>query len=973
MIIQNNDKISLALGGTEGVKKNDVPVPFAREGRISNESLEKTKDCAVQQEKGSSVVYTEAELKQSNTYTVEPLDDGVMSPADFISRCMTGEDAKALSDEETPLEEYTSSQLERAVSRVKEQRSEKQEAVENQVEKEQEIEKAREAALGSANENAALISAVQNQLSASNIPVTEENVDKVAHAADMAMQSQSFTSTTMKFFIGNELPVTPESISGSVYGAGAQPQDAAAEQEKTTDTFHTVELQVQEILREAGFADSEKAMESARWLFENDLPVTADNINKMQLLEELKNLPVDKILARIADSTAEGILPEKADLAKMSWEEAEESVKSLLSADDHTLQKTFTTEADFISAKRQLEEIRLTMTIEAARTMAAKGIRLDITNLQKIVEELKVQEQQARESLLAETGLPITAENAEVMSDTIQAAKEVLAAPVELLGETIQTADSETLASMAERGTVLKDQYDRAAQTYEAVGTEVRKDLGDSIKKAFGNVDEILKELGMENTARNQRAIRILGYNQMELTKEHVEEMKAYDAKVTMLMEQMKPQVVAKLIEDGINPLEISLDELQIAVNERYADVVDEDISFRKFLWKMDHHGEISEEERQSMIGVFRLLDKIEKSDGAVIGQVVKEGRELSLSALLSATRTKRAEGLDVSVDDEFGGLERVAVNGSSISEQIQSAYSKVLVSQLEKSISPKYMRENADSFMDMSLETLLENCEEAQVKGEMDSYYEHMAEELKEAIADADGQIQKFLQDLELPDSIAFRLSAKEYMGGQRPGLSRFWTEEESEEIQEKFDSPEELDEIYEKLDAVHEEKLEKEKESDDITYDDVVSLARMARGISFYQSLRSRQMYEVPIVTEQGITSCHVTVQSGGNKKGSVEIFMESSELGKVQATFRVRDGHVKGFVTTERTESIGECQSILKRFEKDLEEMGFTMDSDSLVQGNRTSLHVGDKANGTKNKDLYQVAKCFITNVARKDDDL
>lgn len=978
-MIIHNDKISLTLKGAQDTKKNEAPVPFAKEGKISNESLDVTMDCAVQQEKGKSVVYTEAELKQLNTDIVESWEDKTMSPADFISYCMTGEDARALSDEETPLEEYTSSQLERALSRVKEQRSEKREAVENQLEKEQEKEEARENALGSAASHAARMAAVCNQLSASNLPATEENVEKVAHAADMAMQNQNFTDNAMKFFVGNALAVTPENISGSVYSgmqnaAGGNAYQASdGVRTASEDTFEAVEQQVQDILAEAGLADSEMAMERAKWLYENDLPVTAENIMTIEMLEELKNLPADKILARIADSAADGVPPEKADLAKMSREEAQEALNELFSADDNALRKTFTTEADFITAKRQLEEIRLMMTAEAAREMAAKGISLDIKNLQNIVEELKIQEQQAKQSLLAETGLPVTVENESMLSGSVQAAKEVLAAPVELLGETIRTADSETLASMAERGTALKDEYDKAAKTYEAVGTEVRKDLGDSIQKAFGNIEDILEELGLENTARNQRAVRILGYNQMDLTREHVEEMKAYDARVTRLMESMKPQVVAKLIEDGMNPLELSMDELETAVNERYANVVDEDISFRKFLWKMDHYGDISEEERQSMIGVYRLLDKIEKSDGAVIGQVIKEGRELSLSAFLSATRTKRAEGMDVSVDDNFGGLEQTVGRGTSISEQIGAAYAKTLAGDLQKSISPEFMKENADRFMDMSLENLLENCQDFSEHEEAFSYYEHMAAEIRDIMTEADGQLQQFLQELELPDTIAFRMAAREYMSGQRPGVSRLWTDEESKEIQENFDNPEKVEELYEKADANHEEKLEKEKESDDITYDDVISLARMARGISFYQTLRSRQMYEVPIVTGQGITNCHVTIQSAGDRKGSVEIFMDSNELGKVQATFRVRERHVKGFVTAEHADGIEECQGILVKFEKDLEEMGFTMDSDSLVKGSRTSLHAVDRADGTKNKDLYLVAKCFITNVAGKEDEL
>ena len=53
------------------------------------------------------------------------------------------------------------------------------------------------------------------------------------------------------------------------------------------------------------------------------------------------------------------------------------------------MRNVFQTEADFITAKRQLEEIRLTMTIDAARTMESKGIHLDVGNLMEIVEELK--------------------------------------------------------------------------------------------------------------------------------------------------------------------------------------------------------------------------------------------------------------------------------------------------------------------------------------------------------------------------------------------------------------------------------------------------------------------------------------------------------------------------------------------------------------------------------------------------------
>lgn len=141
----------------------------------------------------------------------------------------------------------------------------------------------------------------------------------------------------------------------------------------------------------------------------------------------------------------------------------------------------------------------------------------------------------------------------------------------------------------------------------------------------------------------------------MPLTEENLVSVKEYDERVTTLMKSMKPEVVCELIRKGENPLEKTLDELQNDVNEILAQNDIEDISFRKYLWKMDHTDGLTEDERETMIGVYRLLHQIEKSDGAAAAQVLNEGKELSLSSLLSAVRTRKKAGMDVSVDDSFG------------------------------------------------------------------------------------------------------------------------------------------------------------------------------------------------------------------------------------------------------------------------------------------------------------------------------
>ena len=108
MVIESN-KISLTLQDTDAMKNIGVSVPNAKDGDISRVSRGVTMDGLVHKEAGNATsVYTEAEARQYKEQEVVLPTDSQMSPADFISRCTTGEDAKAVSDEGTPLEEYTS-------------------------------------------------------------------------------------------------------------------------------------------------------------------------------------------------------------------------------------------------------------------------------------------------------------------------------------------------------------------------------------------------------------------------------------------------------------------------------------------------------------------------------------------------------------------------------------------------------------------------------------------------------------------------------------------------------------------------------------------------------------------------------------------------------------------------------------------------------------------------------------------------
>ena len=167
---------------------------------------------------------------------------------------MTGEDVKDLSEEETPLEEYTSSQVERAVSRVRKQRTKKQDAVEREVAKEQERQES-------------LKRHLQDKA-----PLTPENLSRLSHAVEMAQDVSGFTQDSMKFFIATgRAVITPESIQAAAVSTG-QPAGRAVSAE---EGFEQLETQVKGILADGGVEVTEEAIEVAKFLYENDLPVTA--------------------------------------------------------------------------------------------------------------------------------------------------------------------------------------------------------------------------------------------------------------------------------------------------------------------------------------------------------------------------------------------------------------------------------------------------------------------------------------------------------------------------------------------------------------------------------------------------------------------------------------------------------------------------------------------------------------------------
>ena len=275
-----------------------------------------------------------------------------------------------------------------------------------------------------------------------------------------------------------------------------------------------------------------------------------------------------------------------------------------------------------------------------------------------------------------------------------------------------------------------------------------------------------MQDLGEEPTKENQRAVRILGYNQMSITTENIEQVSAWDSKLTTTIDRLKPAAVLQMIRDGQNPLTMTLDELNQNLDNRNSQSQNQDEKYEKFLYKLEKQSDITSEEKESYIGIYRLFNSLQKTDDAAIGMVLNTGAEMTVGNLLAANRTLKASvgGLDYTVDDSFGGIEQKESETPTISAQIESAFTfySAKADSVYENIEPEKLK-NYGASSGTELTELADAMETMDTDQTLESDWRNtQLNEIRKILAD--DQKQEACQELK-EDNIPFSLNHLEAM----------------------------------------------------------------------------------------------------------------------------------------------------------------------------------------------------------------
>ena len=913
-----------------------------------------------------------------------------------------------------------------------------------------------------ASSTADTISDVKAALQNADLPTDNDTMQQIKETVSKAAElPDTISADTSTYLLKNDLQPTVDNVLKAEFAGNT---DMSQQTDLSDKDIENLLPQITGKIEEAGLDADQTQISNAVFLLKNNVPLTAANIQNFNTLNGAETVTTQELLQAITDAVIEGKSPLEAmavkgfsdmdkardaadvvskatdqDLSSVIADEKPLTIENLKQAmadnsgsnrstnnsgSNNALQASASAdELKLVSAKRQLEEARLVMTTEANYRLIKQGISIDTTELSDIVEQLKAQEKTLGEALF-----PDDITKAALFDDTKDAIDAAKQAPAALISsyKAFDGIFSSGLSEIAS-GKNTTDLLKKAGSAYETLSTEVRPDLGDSIQKAFANVDDILDETGLEANDENRRAVRILAYNNREITEENVSEVKAADEKVKKVFDNLKPGVVMKLIKNGENPLQMSMDELYDKTEEikkvmaSSGSSADKDATdYADFLWKAENSGKITDDEKQSFIGLYRLMNQIDVTDGAPIGALLSEGADITMENLMQAVRSTRNEGMDYSVDDSFSTPDSSITN--SITDQISTAFEKEKEFQTRRTrvakslATPERLQAigGEKAYMPMSpdrlasaLEAESSNTDESETDEQL---YQAKKAEIEQAVAEADERTYQILNDSEVavsPLNIQavnqviknhrffytrlygengrqpFDVLADSMGNGDGLTLDEGW-EKLINDFSEALKSPQEMAEAQKELYDTAENVLRKSLADDAAAGKiDIRLIQQSVRQLSVMKELsQKKEEYAIPVMVGDELGNMNLKIVRGKDeKKGLIDIAMDSDTTGEVYARFKAsEDGGIDGKITTNRRtsrETLSENLGMLA--EKIQGKLG--QGSVSLVTeyDGRTDASAvfyntddpgfettDDKTNEIQTKTLYSIARSFVETV-------
>lgn len=539
--------------------------------------------------------------------------------------------------------------------------------------------------------SAATAASIESRMQGADIAVNDESVAEVNGVLEKSKELKPLSENTKNYMVANGIE---PSIAGIYQAQAATSSSISSDGVTITKSanaisdadFEALRPGIEKIIASAGLEVNDKTLADARAFIDTQIPVTKENLEyKAQLdaidIEKIQADP-EEMLNKIFDNMKLGGKAENTLITGSPVDDIKTALDTINRAEYSDVAYVISKGETFTIANLKLEIDARSFSIDysVARFSSwqeTAGRKVTGTSQEQNVSEEAEQAADkaydmlvtARVLMSANASIYLVKNNISILTTPIDELNSMLMEyeQADEMYEEAQIAYTDVLEARKTLNEIVRNparvfasMFDKMNETYEAVGTQIRGDLGDSLKKAVqGSADDIIKALGLEGTDEDKEAIKVLAANNMDMTKENVETVKSVNAMINNLIKNMKPETVLNMIKDGVNPMNASIEEVNeylTASNDNASK--DNEEKFSKFLYKLDRTNGITKEQRKQFIGIYQMMNIFTRDAGVAAGALIKQGAEVTMSNLMTAYNSRKHYDMDTVIDENTGMAE---------------------------------------------------------------------------------------------------------------------------------------------------------------------------------------------------------------------------------------------------------------------------------------------------------------------------
>lgn len=840
--------------------------------------------------------------------------------------------------------------------------------------------------------SAATAASVESRMQGADIAVNDESVAEVKSTLEKSGELKPLSENTKNYMVANDIE---PSIAG-IYQAQASTSSSISADGVTIGRyanaisdadFEALRPGIEKIIASAGLEVNDKTLADARAFIDAQIPVTKENLEYKAQLDAIDIEKIqadsDEMLNKILDNMKLGGKAENTLVTGSPIDDIRTALDTINRVEYADAANVVSKGETFTIASLKLEIDARSFSIEYSAASVRTGnseVRNQASDVHQAADKAYDTLVTARVLMSANASVYLVKNNISILTTPIDELNSMLMEYEQADGmyAEAQIAYTDVLEARKTLNEIVRNparvfasMFDKMNETYEAVGTQIRGDLGDSLKKAVqGSADDIIKELGLEGTDEDKEAIKVLAANNMDMTKENVETVKSVNAMINNLIKNMKPETVLNMIKDGVNPMNASIEEVNEYLTEANDKASkDNEEKFSKFLYKLDRTNGITKEQRKQFIGIYQMMNIFTRDAGVAAGALIKQGAEVTMNNLMTAYNSRKHYDMDAVIDDNTGMAE---VSG------IANYYSALFMAN-GGLVTPNTLKnvDNSSGIGEQSVEMFIEQLEDNYDAAAEEQYYEEYLKE-QQAAVQAGADILRQIRNADTEINSGNIQAVKAFLeSGQFPDIRGIKTTRDyARDSIEKIGHKEKLSLMYEEMKDETEEELQEvlSKAGDldtqiDVNYEEFLDLRLKDRTIGYIKNLALRHDYRIPYITDSGSTGMlKLTLVQDDDNKGRISVNMLSSVLGKVSVEAKA-DRDSLGMYIVSDTAVSDEGSQLLEDMEESLKEgFGFTNVSVNITKSSDVPYVTYEAAADSVATDkLYEIAAQIVKQLA------